>query len=302
MVYVYRRIMRQGYNDAYRITERNPDGSVKSHEGVNQVLKRAETIIANALAPHDPNVLPYLTVITAPNDARESRVVPDWATTAWEQIDDLAATAGIDYTVVGRRIILWDTHTPIGRLPTMTDGDFSDPPIVSEYGMQTATFMAVSNGSGVAGSVGVDNPDRPDGTPSYYPYGPVEMLASAYGAAAASSNDTLTRESLRKMVDSLTQQAVRSISGRFPTPLVVRVPDNSTLSPECAIGFQQLVPGVWVPLRATGTCRVVTQWQKLDSVSVTVDENGEKVQVVLSQAPNHGQDPDADSSAADDAG
>lgn len=302
MVYVYRRILRQGYNDAYRITERNSDGSVKSHEGVYQVVKRAENIIANALAPFDPNVLPYLTTIQSGGDAKESRIVPPWSTTAWEQVDDLAATAGLDYTVIGRRILLWDTHVPIGRLPTMTDGDFSDSPIVSEYGMQTATFLAVTNGSGVAGTVAIDNPDRPKQTPPYYPYGPVEMLASSYSETAAASTQTLTQQGLADLVSGLTDQASRNISGRFPTPLIVRVPDNSSLSPDCAVGFQQLVPGVWVPLRASGTCRTVTQWQKLDSVTVDVDETGEKVSVVLSPAPNHGQDPDADQAAIDDAG
>jgi len=300
LVYVYRRIMRQGYNDAYRITERNADGSVKSHEGLFPVVKRAETIIANALAPHDPNVLPYLTTITSVSDAMESRVVADWSTTAWEQVDDLAATAGLDYTVVGRRILLWDTHTPIGRLPTMTDGDFSDSPIVSEYGMQTATYLGVTNGSGIVGAVGVNNPSRPAGTPTFYPYGPVEMLASSYNETAAASTETLTPKALADLVTGLTDQAVRNIAGRFPTPLIVRVPDNSSLSPDCAVGFQQLIPGVWIPLRASGTCRLVTQWQKLDSVSVEVDENGEKVSVVLSPAPNSGQDPDADEAATEE--
>jgi hypothetical protein len=264
---------------------------VKSHEGVVPVITRAERIITNALAPHDPNVLPYLTTITSVKDAMQTNVRPDWSTTAWEEIDGLAATAGLDYTVVGRRIMLWDTHTPIGRLPTMTDGDFSDSPIVSEYGMQTATFLAVSNGSGIAGSVGVENPDRPHGTPTYYPYGPVEMLASSYGASAAASTDTLTQEGLRALISGLNDQATRNIAGRFPTPLIVRVPDNSSLSPECAVGFQQLIPGVWIPLRASGTCRVVTQWQKLDSVTVNVVAGSEKVQVVMGPAPKGGQDP-----------
>jgi hypothetical protein len=298
MVYVYRRILREGYNDTYRITERNPNGTVKTSEGVFPVIERAENIIANALAPHDPNVLPYLTTITSVDDANESRVVQPWSTTAWEAVDTLAATAGLDYTVVGRRILLWDTHTPIGRLPTMTDGDFSDSPIVSEYGMQTATFMAVTNGSGIAGSTKAVNDTRPAGTPAFYPYGPIEMLASAFSEASASSTTTLTQKALADLVTSLRKQANRNIAGRFPTPLIVRVPDNSSLSPECAIGFQQLIPGVWVPLRASGTCRTVTQWQKLDSVTVTLDATGEKVSVVLSQAPNHGQDPDADSAAA----
>ena len=80
MVYVYRRILRQGYNDAYRITERDTHGGVKSHEGVFEVVKRAEAIITNALAPYDPNVLPYLTTISSEDDAKESRVVPHWST------------------------------------------------------------------------------------------------------------------------------------------------------------------------------------------------------------------------------
>ena len=149
------------------------------------------------------------------------------------------------------------------------------------------------------GTATASNKDRPAHKPGYYPYGPLEMLSSSYNDSAASSTDTLTRESLGKLVEALQEQADRNISGRFPVPLIVRVPDNSSLSPECAIGFQQLIPGVWIPLRASGTCRVVTQWQKLDSVSVNVDDNGEKVSVVLSPAPHSGQDPDADQAAID---
>jgi len=292
MVYLYRRIMRQGFNDAYRILSRNPDGTVKESGGIVPVLDRAAAIIANALAPFDPNVLPYLTVIEGPRDANQAQIVPDWAITAWEQVDAFAATAGLDYTVVGRRIVLWDTHTPIGRLPALTDGDFSASPIVSEYGMQLATYMAVTNGSGVVGTFAV-NPPRPTGKPAYYPYGPIEMLASSYSESEAAPEDAMTPENLAKLIASLTEQAASNIAGRWPTPLVVRVPDNATLSPECAIGFQQLVPGVWIPLRASGTCRTITQWQKLDSVSVEVDETGENVAVVMSPAPGQGRDPDA---------
>ena len=126
------------------------------------------------------------------------------------------------------------------------------------------------------------------------------MLASSYSETAAASTETLTQQGLSDLLVGLTEQAARNISGRFPTPLIVRVPDNSSLSPECAVGFQQLVPGVWVPLRASGTCRIVTQWQKLDSVTVDVDDSGEKVSVVLSPAPNNGQDPDADQAAIDE--
>ena len=128
MAYVYRRIMRQGYNDAYRIVN-------GEQLGQSSVVERATRIAMNALAPDDPNVLAYLTSINYPDDAGSSRVVPDFSRTAWEEIDDLAATAGLDYVTVGRRIILWDTHRPIGRLPEMRDEHFSNPPIVTEYGL-----------------------------------------------------------------------------------------------------------------------------------------------------------------------
>ena len=151
MAYVYRRVMRAGYNDAYRLIQAGTGGLPDQYLGLLSVVKRAAMLITQALAPYDPNVLPYLTAIEYPDDAKESRVVADWSRSAWEEVDDLAATAGLDYTTVGRRILLWDTHRAIGRLPEMRDGDFSDSPIVTEYGMQLATLFAVTNGSGVVG-------------------------------------------------------------------------------------------------------------------------------------------------------
>ena len=136
------------------------------------MVRRAALLITQALAPFDPNVLPYLTAMEFPDDATgvpdRRGLVPD----GWEEIDDLAATAGLDYTTVGRRILLWDTHRPIGRLPEMRDGDFSDSPIVTEYGMQLANFFAVTNGSGVVGWTSEQK--------GMVPYGPVEQLASSY--------------------------------------------------------------------------------------------------------------------------
>lgn len=297
MAYLYRRIMRQGFNDSFQMVDpvtRLPVFTGGVQVGLNTVVDRATRIIVNALAPHDPNVLPFLTTLTHHDDARQSRVVEDYTQTAWEQIDDMAATAGLDYTVVGRRIILWDTHWAIGRLPEMRDGDFSSPPVVTEYGMQLSNYGAVTNGSGVWGAA------RPLAEPSpFIYYGPIEMLASAYDETSAATDETLTPSARQALANELAGQAQRNIAGRWPTPIVVRVPDNSTLNPNVGVGFEQLIPGVWIPLRSMGTCREVAQWQKLDSVTVTVADSGEQVQVVMSPAPNAGVDPDAAQAAAD---
>jgi hypothetical protein len=291
MAYAYRRILRYGYNDAYRLIKEGIAGQPNEYLGLLSVVKRAAMLLTQAFAPYDPNVLPYLTTIEFENDALESRVVAEWSRTAWEEVDDLAATAGLDYTTVGRRIILWDTHRPVGRLPEMRDGDFSDSPVVTEYGMQLATLFAVTNGSGVVGSTEVAAKTKP--------YGPIEQLASSYADSGAAAGEVLTPDALAKAQASMVEQAKRNISGRWPAPLVVRVPDNSTLNPGANVTFQQLIPGVWLPLRSVNTPRQVLQWQKLDSVSVEVDSNGEQVKVVMSPAPNGGQDPDADQAAED---
>lgn len=281
MNWVYRRIMRQGYDDSYRLV----NGVV---QGQFSVVQRAEKIIVNALAPDDPNILPFLTTYNFPDDAGESRVVPDYSKTAWEEVDDMAATAGLDYTTVGRRIILNDTHRPVGRLPEMRDVNFSDAPIITEYGMQTATHFGVTNNNGVFGFA-----DRPVG-----PEGILEMLASAYGETEGGGTEVLTSAARAALERTLSDQADRNIAHRYPTPVVVRVPDNSTLHPDTNLSINQLVPGVWIPLRV----RKVSQWQKLDLVTVTMGADGsEQIQVTMSPAPNGGEDPDADTSAEEDA-
>lgn len=278
MAYVYRRIMRQGYNDSYRIVR-------GEQVGLTTVVRRAQQIILNAMAPWDMNLLPYLTTLNNPDDARQSRVVPDYAKTAWEEVDDLAATAGLDYTTVGRRIILWDTHRSVGRLPELRDEDFSGSLIVTEYGMQLSNYYAVTNGQGVWGAH-LQDPDL------YSPYGPVELLASAYGEAVSGTDDVLTPDARDQLVKVMEGQAKRGAAGRWPTPTVVRVPDNSQLSPDAPVTMDQLIPGVWIPIRSSNTLREVSQWQKLDSVTVNVNADGEQVLVVMSPAPGVDEDPD----------
>lgn len=291
MAYVYRRVLRQGFNDSWRIVGGHTvDGELVggTQVGLPTVVQRARQIIIDALARHDPNVLGYMTTYNFKDDALTSRVVADYSSSAWQVIDDMAANAGLDYTVMGRRIILWDVHRPLGRLPELRDGDFHDPPVVSEYGMQLCNYFAVTNNSGVWGAA---RPRREDPPNEFY--GPIEMVASSFGESDGSAGSVLTPQARERLEHTLEEQAHRNIGHRWPTPIIVRVPDNSALSPDAEVGFQQLVPGVHIPVRATATLREVTQWQKLDSVTfVASSSESEQVQVVLSPAPNGGENPD----------
>lgn len=275
MAYVYRRALRQGYNDNFSTGA----GAANVAVGPRSVVDRAAINIANGMAPHDPNVLRWLTRFDHTDDAKESRIVAAWSRSVWEDVDDMAAHAGLDYTVSGRRIILWDTHRRIGLLPELTSEDFFDSPIITEYGMRMANIFGVTNNSGVVGVAYVD-PDEWGGL------GPLEMIASEYGESdTGGSQETLTGQQLADKQETLRKQAERNIEGRWSFPTVVRIPDNTRLSPSVPIGINQLIPGVHIPLRAKTVCKEHSQVQKLDSLSVEVlDDGDEKVRVVLSPA------------------
>ena len=262
MGYAYRRILRQRLAD--------------SGAG-DTVVGRATRALQSAFAPEDPRVLAYMRPIRNANDAKQWRVTPAYSRTVFEEVDDLAANAGLDYTCVGRSILLWGTKNRIGTLPELTDRDLGAAPIVSEYGMSTSNFYVVSDGNGSYGAA-----DRFGGD-SLSTYGRVEILASTW-TADATENPTadFSQEGIEKIKESYAKFAERAISDRFPPPMVVRVPDNTSLNPDTPITIQQLVPGVAVPLRSEATLRTVKATQKLDSVKVTVQGGKETVTIVLS--------------------
>lgn len=283
MAYVYRRILKVGFSDAYRLVN-------GVQQGLVPVTTRARRIIQDALGPADPNILAYLQVFEYDDDARQTRSIKGWTSTAFEVVDDMAAKSGLDYTAVGRRISVWDTHREIGKLPELRDGNFDSSPIVTEYGMLLATLYGVTDGNGLYGYALEGTPDL-DTEPDFYSW--VEMLVSTWTDGVSSDEGTLTFEGQQKVVEALTEQAERGIRSRYPTPVVVRIPDGSRLSPNVPLGINQLIPGVSVMLRSEATLRTVTQRQKLDRIDVVEEKGDEKVTITLSPFPT-GVDPDAE--------
>ena len=75
--------------------------------------------------------------------------------------------------------------------------------------------------------------------------------------------------------------------------MVVRIPDNTSLSPDTPVTIQQLAPGVAIPLRSVGTLRQVRGLQKLDSVTVEEVAGTETITITLSSfsRDDGGEDP-----------
>lgn len=266
MHYASRTIARAAYNNA--------------HPNVTTVTERAYNLLRNEMVRKERltppiNVLPYVDVRTTDATARTSRSTKEYQSTVWEDIDSMAARAGLDYTVIGRRIILWSVNDPLGQTSTMTEQDFLSDVIITEYGMELCTYSAVTNGDGVWGAVGVG----PVGSESIDPYyGEWELLHTAYD-----ENSTPTTVGEPPTTTELRSQAQRNMSGRNPAPAIVRVPDNSSINPMTTVlDIDDLCPGVWIPVRSTSTCRQVLQVQKLDRVAVEESPDGEKISVTMS--------------------
>lgn len=261
MHYAYRTILHAEYDNSYP----NIVTTVQRSLNVLAELGRKE-----ALTP-PINVLPYVTAYTTPNDSRTSRRTVPYQSTVYEDIDSMAQKSGMDYTVVGRSILLFDTHTVFAKTPTVTEADFLGDIVVTMYGMEHATHSVVTSEEGIYGSAGANDPY----------YGEWEILDTAYNEEGT---DPPTQAALQS-------QAERNLNGRNPVPLVVRVPDNSTLNPAGVLTINDLVPCVRVPLRATLTAKKVAQMQKLDSVKVTeTAESGETIQVTLAPASKNDED------------
>lgn len=267
--YVYRTIMKSEYNNAYPY--------------IGTATSRADRILRAEMArmeAQDPpvNFLPYLNVHEHATNAGTSAHTFPFEMTCYEHIDALAARGGLDYTTVGRAMHIWDTHRKLGTTATVSETDFLGDVIITEYGMELATYSAITDGKGRAGVAGGADPF----------YGLVEILDTAYEESNGEEWDAADGVQEPPSIADMASQAARVLSGRNPVPVVVRVPDNSSLNPDGVLSIADLVPGVFVPLVANLPGRALSQMQKLDRVTVEETPEGETIQVTLSPAPIEG--------------
>jgi hypothetical protein len=264
--YAYRTILREKYSNAYPnvVWVQDRANHVFRHSMGYKNTKFGLNVIEHMQVPHT-------------TDTRCARVSLAYQKTLWEEIDDMAARAGLDYTCVGRSVWMYDTNLAIGRVRTMTEADFLGEVSVTVYGQELATYSAVTDGQGRWGDYG--------GEDNYY--GLVEVLNSAFeegetaeqGSGGGSPNGTEGQSGPSE--EAMRDQAKRNMTGHNPTPVTVRVPEGVGLKPETDLTIHDLVPGVMVPLRATMTCRVMEQIQKLDHVQVEQTSAGEMVSIRL---------------------
>ena len=177
---------------------------------------------------------------------------------------------------MGRRILLWDVHTKGWQIPDMNDGWFSDSLQVVEYGSEVATrtFRTTNNGK-VSSAVG------PADMRGYY--GDIDKVDSDRDEGDQDpSNEDLT---------AMTEIAERRLEDMYPAPVRLLVPANTRLVPDAMVGINDLIPGAYSRVSALRTCRAVTQWQRLDEVTVQYTGGVETVAITLETAPSRMVEP-----------
>lgn len=243
-------------SDVLGWTERRVVSSARS--GEVEVLAEAQDILTAAFS-EDPNVLAYVTAlepIGGTADPLVTTVDTKAAAGYYSAALQTLANAGLYYTVVGRRVVLWADPTLIlGTTPILNParhlvGDIETAREGDELATQVWAVNDQSEYSNFGGSSGF--------------YGKVERILTAAGIAGSTA---------------LFGAASAWLPFHTPAPESLTIPDGSTLHCDAPFPIEVLVPGVLTPVKVHDLCWPVEQTMMLTGLKVSQDDDGEKVGV-----------------------
>lgn len=242
---------------------------------VGPVQEIAETIIRGNLEPglfaSQPDWPVMLGFIVRHDDTVDARFEKDgtgnnevWIVPVLQILDDELVPRGLEYTAVGRSLVL-------GRPQTTAD------PAQARLTLDafTGDVEIVRDGTNAASLVWVTNQQDQDITGGQY--GVSGVVSAYYGRL-----DHLIRTSAEGLSPyDLWQLARASYAGRNPVPTALRIPTGAGLAATAPVSMRQLVPGVRIDVAAVGMCMDASQPYRLSDVDVEWGDSGEKVGISL---------------------
>lgn len=206
-------------------------------------------------------------------EPKTSKAIKAFSITTWEDFDKFADDSGMDYTMMNRQLYFWDTHYVAKRLPTLLEEYLLGEPKIIEYGNEFATAVYVTNGNGTAGVATAD-------AAIIAKYGHVDFVVSSWNEGAAA--DAPAPEDIAEW----TTQAKQRLNNLLPPTVSILVGDNNGLSPDAPYDINDLMPGAWLTVMLTRSCRVVQEDHKLNLVHVEeTPSDGEVVSITTIGAP-----------------
>lgn len=218
--------------------------------GVGSVQAALE-LIQDGFGPDDPNVLKW--VKTYGVGVMGGWTYPAYSNYVFNVLAELAK-GSIDFTAIGRRIVIMPNGYKLGQTPLLTCDNFQGNDLATTEDGDAFTSKSYVTGLGVTGIAG--------GVDPYF--GLVETLVDDQQIGRQTTADG---------------KAAGLIVN--PPPLLVQPPNGSSLSPDTPVCLKDLVPGVTVPVHIDCTCRAASQDMRLTQLKVTVTAAGEKISPLL---------------------
>lgn len=233
--------------------------------GVVDSAERAYAVIRAALAVDDPNVRPYVQ-LRGPSGQQVSREVQENSTYAIDEIRDLAAV-GMDWTVLGRSIIVGDTTTEFRF--GLNDEHFRGAVTVTDDGNLYGSEWTVRGEAAAAAVV-------PDGEEAPQVVGIAGGESPYFGLVQRIIEETV--ETNAEAVEAAQERVDFNASG---PPLVLDISRDATLLPEAPVSVNSLVPGAIVDVFSRSTCREVSGTFRLVAVRARVRRGEEQIGIAL---------------------
>lgn len=231
------------------------------------LIPRWETVTPPA------NIQPFLEFRHNPDTASATQTTTDteaFQMTVAAHLYDLTANGGIHFTTVGRRLAIWDSNLVIGRLRVVSEKDFTGDFNVIQAGSDFATI------DHVIGTQTDDTTQPPvvgHAATDFSVYGPWERVDPTSSENASQNAPD---------IGALNSQAKARVKALYPLPLLLESASGASLKVGPGLTFNQLIPGVEVPVVAKGNIRIVKQTQRIDTVAVTeTAANGEQIKITL---------------------
>jgi len=244
-----------------RVSEIPIDYTAATGAGPADWTTIGRAVLDVAFAEDDPCLLPY--VSASPSGYVGEQKFNPYDLSAFDQLDQLAQS-GLEYTTVGRTVVLSSPNVPTTPIATLLDEHILGAVQLTKTGLLQADrwyvhfqddTSAIPPGPGLA-----DAPDK-------YCYGLIERIRSTDTALAnAASADVV---------------AGIYLGATAIAPRLLEIPDGSQLSPEAPWTIDAMIPGVRVDVGVTRLCVPATQSFRLTGVQVRQSEKGEEITVTL---------------------
>lgn len=175
------------------------------------------------------------------------------------------AESGLDFTFIGRKLLIWDSAESIGETRRMTISDFDGKPVVYSSGQDLRVVQHVV--------AGVDEDEDLNTLEFVGTSGEVDPYYGAWTHIHTREDE----DSDAPSQDALNSQARRLAYGLNPVPEDLIVPNSASFQLDETLQIRHLVAGVDIPLLAEVNGRQMNRLQRLKSIQVEETAKGEKI-------------------------